>query len=324
MSVHLFAGEDDYLVESAARKAMAGFAVEEIDSAASGNAAAQLRDIARVRDAYAARSLFDPLRAVWWRNARFLPGAEKLAEDVKEALEDFARRVAGDPPPDNLKLVITAPKLLKTSIFAKTLQSVAEIAVFESAKGWAARQRSAVFAADCASEAGIKFDSGALEAFCAKVGPDSRAIVSEIAKLRDYLGANRKAATTADVMAVTSPGPGAEPELWGVSDAVMRRNAAEALAIAMQFRQDSNFAVAVSSTLERLFRQLLDLDALSDSMPAWQARKFQEALRKWNRQELRAARFRFLNLRERAVSGGESAGELVLAEIVRACKGRAK
>ncbi len=327
MSVHLIAGEDDYLVERAARAAIGDLPVDEIDSATSVNAALQLADISRVRTEAFAESLFDPSRAVWWRNAGFLPGgkkddADKTSEEVKLALEDLARAIAANPPGDSVRLVITAPRLLKTSIFAKTLQSVADVKFFETAKTWEAAKNAAVFASDCASEMGLKFDYGVVDLFCAKVGVSSRAIMSEVCKLRDYLGSERTTITKDDIAAITSAGPGTEPEMWAVADAVMRRNADEALAAAMNFKDDSGFPVPILTTIERTLRQMLDFDQIKDSLSPWQARKMSEALKKWRRNELRSARFRFLNLRERVVGGAVGAGEMLFVEIVGACKGK--
>ncbi|MBQ4440239.1 MAG: hypothetical protein II909_03780 [Kiritimatiellae bacterium] len=331
MSVHLIVGEDDYLVERAARAAIGDLPVDEIDSATSVNAALQLSDISRVRSEAFAESLFDPARAVWWRNIGFLPGGDrggkgedggKTSEDVKLALENLAKAIAANPPGESVKLVISAPRLLKTSIFAKTLQGVADVKFFETAKGWEAAKNAAVFASDCAAEMGLRFDYGAVDLFCAKVGVSSRSIMSEVCKLRDYLGPGRTTIAKDDIAAITSAGPGTEPEMWAVADAVMRRNADEALAAAMNFKDDSGFPVPVLTTVERTLRQMLDFDLIKDSLSPWQARKMEEALKKWRRSELRSARFRFLNLRERAVSGSADAGEMLFVEIVGACKGK--
>ena len=325
MNLHVIIGEDDFLVAEAARRAMKNFIVEEIDSGSATNAEAQLKEIAKARESFLSQPLFDPNKATWWRNVKFLPGADKLAENVKEALEDFARTLAEFPLPENQIFVLSGPKLLKTSIFAKALADIAEFTVFAPLKGRAAIEQAVVAAIDFAAEEGFQFDSGAAEAFIAKVGLDMRSIRSETAKLRCYLEPERKTATRADVAAIVSPGAGVEPNFWAITDAIGARNAEKAISAAMEFAGESNFAVMISGAIERFFRQLIDLERIADTLAPFQVRNLQNFRRNWNPNELRAARFRFLNLRERAVaSGGEATGDLIATEIVRACKGRIK
>ena len=57
-------------------------------------------------------------------------------------------------------------------------------------------------------------------------------------------------------------------------------------------------------------------------MNPYVARKNQGFLRNWSLNELRAARFRFLELRERAVSS-QSADALVVAHLAQVCRRRA-
>ena len=325
MNLHLIIGEDDFLVAEAAKRALGDFMVEEIDSSSATNAESQLREIAKARESFLSPPMFDPNKATWWRNVKFLPGADKLAEDVKTALESLARTFAECPLPENQVFVISGPKLLRTSLFAKALQGIAQITVFAPAKGRAATEQAVVCAIDFAAEEGFKFEHGAAEAFVAKVGLDTRSIRSEVAKLRTFLGASRKTATRADVDAIASPGAGVEPNFWAITDALGARNAEKAVAAALEFAGENNFAVMVSGAIERFFRQMIDLERLADTLAPFQVRNLQTFRRHWNQNELRAARFRFLNLRERAVSsGGEAVSDLIVTEIIRACNGRIK
>lgn len=323
MNLHLIAGEDDFLVNRLARKAIGDFAVEEIDSSMAGNAETQLREIAKARESFLTPPFFDPDKATWWRNVKFLPGAEKLAEEVKAALEDFARLMVKNPLPDNQTMVITGPKLLKTSVFAKILQEAAAVTVLTPPKGRAAAEQAAAAAIDFAAEEGLRFAAGAAEALVAKTGTDTRSLLSEVTKLRDYLGGERKLIKAEDVAAVSSPGAGMEPNFWAITDAIGSRNADKAVAAAMEFKSDQGFAVMVSGAIERFFRQMLDLDEISHTLMPFQVRNLEMFKRNWTQNELRTARFRFMNLRERAVSSGsEAVEELIVTEIIRVCTRR--
>ena len=92
---------------------------------------------------------------------------------------------------------------------------------------------------------------------------------------------------------------------------------------ALEFKTDTGFAVMVSGAIERFFRQMLDLEAIEDTLAPFQVRNLQMFKRNWTTNEMRTARFRFMNLRERAVSsGGEAVEELIVTEIIRACTRR--
>ena len=173
-------------------------------------------------------------------------------------------------------------------------------------------------AIDFAADVGLKFASGAAERLVAAVGPDSRSLAGEISKLRDYLGEERSIIETADIDAISSPGAGIEPEVWSVTDAVGRRDLAAALAALPRFDRGNGFAVLISGVVEKFFRQLLDLAAGRETgMAPFAVRKNQAFLRNWTVPELRAARYRFLMLREKAVSGTACADTLVSIELAR-------
>ena len=129
--------------------------------------------------------------------------------------------------------------------------------------------------------------------------------------------------SAADVAAITSPGVGVEPEVWDVTDAVGSRNAAAALAAVSRFELQNGFAVMMSGVLERFFRQLVDVAAgRTDGMNPYVVKKTAGFLRKWSQQEARVARWRFLTLREQAVSGAtNNADVLLVATLVRVMRG---
>ena len=104
----------------------------------------------------------------------------------------------------------------------------------------------------------------------------------------------------------------------------------KALEAVSRFEGENGFAVLVSTVAEKFFRQLAELkDAqargvlreATEGMAPWMARKTEAQLGNWSLNELRAAHYRFQDLRERAVSS-QSAEALVVPRIVQACRRR--
>lgn len=329
--VHLIIGEDDYLVSEAAKKVVGdGVGLELFDSNDATNAGLQLRDIRAVDESFMTPPFFDPEKTTWWKNVGFLPHQGKGApsEEVREALEKFAEKVASTVLPPNQRLVITGPKLKMDSVFAKTLKGVAEVVEYKTGKPWERQKNAVTRVNDLAAEMNLVFAPGAAERFVSVVGCDSRSLMSELSKMRDFLGRGVHTVDAAAVEEITSPGIVDEPEIWSVTDAVGARDLESALSALRRFEQENGFAVFVSGAIERLFRQLAELkdaeergcfEAAVEGMASFTARKMRGFLSKWRLSELRVARKRFLTLRERAVSSGDGVDTLVVTEIIRTC-----
>lgn len=335
-NVHVIIGEDDYLVSEMAKKTIGdGVGLETIDSLNSTAADRQLEDLRRADESLATPPFLDPRKVTWWRNVHFLPGAGKksAAEDVRKALDGFAKRLAAADLPENQHFILSGPCLLATSTFAKTLAGSAEIVVFKEAKPSQQARQAAARAMDFAGGLGLKFAPGVADMFVARAGCDSRTLLSELEKLREYIGPGRDMVGAADVADITSLSAGSEPAGWNLTDPVGDRDARAAMAALERFKTGDGFAVYVPAMLERFFRQLAELkdaqergffDQATEGMNPYVANKLRRFAGKWTLRELRVARHRFFRLRERAVSGsGESAAVLVDAEILRAI-GRAR
>lgn len=316
--LHLIVGEDDYLVSEEAKKVIGdGTGLEIIDSSNSSNADLQLADIREADASFSTPPFLDPKKVTWWKGIHFLPGG-KASEAVKEALEKFADKIASSPPSENQHFIMSGPKLLKGSKFEKRLSEVAEIVRFTAEKPYLAAKSAAQRAAKLAEEAGFEFAIGAAEKFIAIVGTDSRSIMSEVAKLREYLGDEKKIATSADVADIASPGAKVDAEIWDVTDAIASRNIAAALCAMRKFELESGFAVFMSGIIEKMFRQLIEVKSgRTEAMNPYQLKKNLAFAAKWDMLELRRARQRFLSLREKVVSGTTAGDVLVVTELVR-------
>lgn len=317
-NLHIFIGEDDYLIGEMAKKVVGdGAGLEVIDSRNSSNEELRLRDIREADASFSTPPFLDPRKVTWWKNVGFLPGG-KVSEEVKTALEKFAEKLAAMQLPENQHFILSGPRLLKTSIFAKRLAAAAEIVTFAAEKPWEAMRNAAARAAEFAAEVGLKFAPGAADRFAAIVGTDARSLASEIAKMRDYLGTGATVITAEDVAAIASPGAKVEAEVWDVTDAVGERNAAKALEAMRKFELENGFAVFMSGIIEKLFRQLIDVkEGRTEGMNPYAARKNAGFAAKWELRELKNARARFLALREKVVSGTTAGDVLVVTELLR-------
>ena len=328
-NLHVIIGEDDYLVSEAAKRIIGdGVGLEVIDSVNSTNADQQLADIREADASFLTPPFLEPRKVTWWKNVRFLPQGGKggPSEDVKVALEKFAQKLSANPLPENQHFVVSGPKLLMTSIFAKTLKACAEILSFAAGKPWEAAKNAAVRVIDLAAEMNLKFEPGAAETFVSRVGTDSRSLMRELEKMRDYLGKSSHTVTEGDIAEISSQGVGVEPEIWAVTDAIGARKADAALDALSRFEGENGFAVMMTNAIERFFRQMVELkdaqekgafEQATEGMAPFAARKLAGFLRNWSLRELRVARYRFVTLREKVVSSSGSADVLVVTELLR-------
>ncbi len=333
MNLHVIIGEDDFLVTETAKKLIGnvGSALEVIDSRNATNEDLQLKDLVAADASFSTPPFLEPVKVTWWRNVGFLPSGGKggAGETVKTALEKFARKLAANPLPVNQTFILSAPKLLQTSIFAKTLKPVAEFAIFATGKPWEQAATATARACDLAAAVGLSFAPGAAELFVSRVGTDTRSLMSEIGKMRDWLGEKSATITAADIAEVTSQGVGVEPSLWAVTDALGARDFAKVVEAIQPFESQDGFGVMATTVIEKFFRQLAELkdahakgktDAATEGLSPFAVRKNLGFLRNWSLLELRAARHRFLQLREKVVSSSGAADALVLVALANVCR----
>lgn len=356
-NIHIIIGEDDYLVSEAAKAVLNAAvpaelretAVETVDGEA-GNMDDQLASLRSCRDSVDSPPFLDPVKLTWWRNVTFLPGGGrggKISEDVKSALEKFAKDLVSRPIPSNQTLLITAPKLLQTSVFAKTLKDIAAFEVFAGESKASKRLESALVRLPAlAKAAGVEFAPGSERAFLMRTGADTRTIVSELDKLATYLGDEKRPVTADDIAEVTCVS-GGEPEIWELTDAVSRLDASRALTVFGAIAGDSGAPVLAATVLEKFFRELsvcrdaldkgfldargnwknglppataADLDAAGvgpgAGKNAWAMRNLAQQAVRFDTRQLRVCRYRMLDLREKIVSGRADATSVEM-EIVR-------
>ena len=273
-NVFFIVGEDDYLTDRAAKAALAKFvppggfqSVECIDGTAD-RIETQMASIRAATASVATPPFLEPFRATWWRNVTFLPGGaekRKLADEVKAALEKFASQLAANPLPPNQVLAITAPKVLASSIFAKTMKTAGETIVAGGGGKPRERRDAAVsLLADEAAAMGLSLPRPVAAAIVAKCGTDSRTLVSELAKIREWMEPGESQVPPAAVGEIVSPG--AEPELWELTDAIARRDAAKAKDVLSRLEgSDSSAGILPATVLSKHFRDLEIMRGLADA-----------------------------------------------------------
>ena len=323
-NILLVVGDDDYAAEAAVKDMIVkhvpeecrASAVETIDGVAS-NAESQIASINACLASVQTPPFLDPVKLTWWRGVTFFPGGGrggKISEEVKEALERFADSIAQNPLPENQFLVITAKTLLQTSIFAKRMKAISETR--DCSVPSRSKDRAAAALAllpSLAKAENLTFAADADRAFIAKTGPDTRTIVSELSKMRTYLGKDGEV-TAADVAAITSTG-GDETEIWALTDALATRNPARAMDAIRCFQGDSGWPIMMSTVVERWFRDLIVAKA-GGGDGGFKAKKNAAAAAAFSMTELRIARYRMIALRERLVSS-QPPPEYVEMEILR-------
>jgi DNA polymerase-3 subunit delta len=192
----LVTGDDDFAVKARAKtiyeqwcKDAGGFDHETIDATAS-NSSGALSAIARLREALQTLPFFGGTKVIWFQNCTFL-AEERAASSaaVTEALVELADELKAFTW-ENVRLLITSPKVDKRKVFYKTIDKLGTVETFA---GWSLDDKDWVDTAEMAARQQIReqrkeISDDALAALVSNVGPNSRQLSSEIEKLALYTG----------------------------------------------------------------------------------------------------------------------------------------
>lgn len=329
--VYLFVGTDDYLKSEGAKrvidarvpKADRDFGLETLD-AACDTCDEVLSLLDRAGEALYTASFFGGGKVVWLRDVNFLPGAKGRAVEAqaaKEAVAAFLEGLQRAPLPEGHHLVITANTCLKTSRFYKWVAKEGKVEECGTElRSWQ-QEKAALERLDALLPAsGLRMAPQVKTAFAQRVGADTRTIVSELEKLRTYVGEAGGEVTERDVEAVVCATVGAEP--FDLSNALLARAPLQVAKAVALLRADRNAAfpavAAVLNTLNDLccLRDALDQgwlvggrwDLPADRLPArlarlqgWALSKQVEGAKRYTLNELRAARHYAIEMRFRLV-----------------------
>ncbi len=357
-NIHLIIGQDDYMTDRAASTIIERIVpenlrndalIEKIDGACD-NEETQLRSISECEASVQTPPFLEPFKVTWWQRVSFLPRPSaqnkgktenngdgkkrrKTSAAVLKRIERFSSNVASGSFPENQHLIITATDVLETSVFMKSFKPVSEVIEFETPRY--AKDRAVAATTNVlqfAKELDVEMDPDTASALVSIAGFDSRTLLSELTKLKTYLDPGEKKITREAVDAVASPG-GEEPEPWDLTDAIGARDVAKAIAVLSRYEDNTGNGIRLTNAVERYFRQLAVVkDAQSRgvqkqetlanagvAMAPYALKKAYAAARSYSPTELRAARYRFLAVRERVVSSGDASWRSLLEkELVRA------
>jgi DNA polymerase III delta subunit len=350
----LICGDDDYLVDAAARERIGQvvpaadreFGVEVIDGRRETGDEVR-RAVEACIESVQTPGFFGSVKLTWLRDAHFLTGGGRVSESAaaKEAVERLGEWLK-DGLLEGQNLLITVGKILRTSVFFKLCQKFGEVEDFGGGfKSWELEKLAEQRLGRLLDKAGLTMDEEARKEFLTRAGFDTRFLVQEIEKLSLYLG-NIKFVTVNDVREITSIGR--EAEAWDLLDAFGNRDAYALLDTLKRLSGQKGIGIMLAAMLEKCVRELLVLREAYDrkwvyggkgggcgwstslppeaaallsalpvnpkTMNAWAMKKKLPHALNYTLQELRVARFRVLDLREKLVSC--SLPEMFLLETV--------
>ncbi len=329
--LHLFVGADEYLKSEGAKRVIDAlvppadrdFGLEIVDGACD-RADEALEAIGRTEEAARTPSFLGGNKVVWRREANFLPGAKGRAAEaqaVREAAAAFVERLAASPLPEGHHLIVTAAVCPKNTKLHKLAEKTGEVRECGAPlRPWEVEKAAQERLAEALPAAGLRMAPPVRAAFAKRVGADTRTLVSELRKLRDYIGKAGAEVTLRDVEAVTSVSVGTEP--FALSEALLARSpGAVARAVAL-LRTDKNAAFAAAAVMLNTLNDLCAIrDALdrgwlagnrweipADRLPArlarlsgWALGKQAEAAKRYSLNELRAGRHHVVEMRFKLV-----------------------
>jgi len=380
----LICGDDDYLVDAAARERIAQLVpaderehgVEIIEGRKdTGDEAARAIKLCMESAQMAGMFGTSSTKVTWLRDATIFAKETRTSEDAAEQkapkpppapsadllsglttghapkktvkhltpVERFTRWLS-EGLPEGQHLIITATKILRTSVFFKTCQKHGEVIDFGGGlKPWEKEKQADERLEMLLEQVGIQMDRTARREFIARVGFNTRQQVQELEKLRTYLHP-RLSATINDVREITSVGR--EADAWDVTDAFGERNPKALLLAINPLSGQRGAGIMLAAMLEKTVRDLIILREAFDkkwasssgwsgtippetavmlgTLPvnpkatnAWALRKKLPHAMNYTLHELRAARFRILDMREKMVSTGLPEMHLLQSTLLR-------
>ncbi len=258
--VHLFFGDDEYVVTSRAREIINSLCPEseqalslEIINGLSKNQDEAATAVSSCIDALNTVGLFGGGKTVWLRDANFFSTAVS-GEKVKSSLSrltDCIKRGLGD----GTYLVISAGSVDKRSSFYKACNSKGMVYEHtlpqrtEEADASARERASEIFRV-----AGVKASPSAMEQFIQKTGADTRVIRQEAEKLIVYLG-DRRELTPDDVMELVTSSR--ESPAWDLNEALGSRRFNDALKILRRLISQKEPPIKLIIGMENHFQLLV-------------------------------------------------------------------
>ncbi|MDR2512696.1 MAG: DNA polymerase III subunit delta [Puniceicoccales bacterium] len=268
---HFFNGDDEYLVERAARdfyeaisKDAAGdFSKEIVDATAS-----KLDDAEKALELFESAtqtfSLFGDKKYVWFSKMNWLSTDSPIArtEGGKLLLERLQKTLERNNP-ENVEIVISAFPANRTRGETKWLEKNGANTLINTAKDPSVIDK--MISGEC-RRLGINVDAHTCQELQRKVGANTRMILSELEKLTCYLGKNG-GAISSEMIATLVPTFG-EGDFFEPVELFFQRNLKEALnALHRFFFNEPNAGRPLLASLQNKNRLILQLRAIMDAIP---------------------------------------------------------
>jgi len=355
-NLYIICGDDDYLVNSAAEEHINAhvpkqdreFGLEVIYGSVTTGGSAKIC-VDNVISSVQTPSFFGGGKVTWLRDASFVPGGGKVSEyqESKDAVEKLHIFLQSELQEKQV-LLITCSKIRKNSAFYKTCAALTKIEDFGSGmKSWELEKAAAPRLDMFVEKLGLKMGGAARKEFLLRAGFDTRTIMSELEKLSLYI-ADKNEVTVKDVREIVSIGR--EAEAWDVLKAFGHRNCAELVKSLDPLSGQSGICIMLSAMIDKNIRELLVLreaydrkwisrsgnwssnlpveaDMLLKSLPGnyrtmstWQLKNNLAFALNYSQQELRVARYRIIELREKLVSSSQPEMFLLQMALLRVMK----
>jgi len=202
-------GDDDFAVTQRAKQLyqqwceeLGGMDHETIDATVN-NGDEALRALGKLREALQTLPFFGSGKAIWLRDCNFL-GTDRtsISSAVTEALTSLAEDLKTFQW-QGVRLLISASEVDKRRGFYKTIEKTGAVETFAGwaidQKGWA--DEAEMWAIKAFKERGKQIADDAVGELITRVGPNARALATEVEKIALYAG-DRPSVTLADVGAV--------------------------------------------------------------------------------------------------------------------------
>jgi DNA polymerase-3 subunit delta len=224
----LIAGDDDFAVKERARKLYDTWTAEvpgmdhEIINGTVSNSGEALKVISRFREAMQSLPFFGGAKVIWLQNCNFF-GEERAASSaaVTETLNEVADELKKFDF-SSVRIIISTGKVDKRRAFYKTVDKTGTVETFD---GWSLDDRDWADQAETEAAKLIRASAKAitdeaLGKLVANVGPNRRALRSEIEKLLLFVS-DRTEITHADVEAIVTPNK--QGKAFALADALGER-----------------------------------------------------------------------------------------------------
>jgi DNA polymerase III delta subunit len=344
--ITLFVGVEDYLRTEGAKRLIdqlvppqgRDFGLEVIDgtcdkSDAVDHALNQLEEALYTESFFSANG-----KTVWLRDANFLPGNKIRGSEHARAKAWFNEFLPKTPLPEGHHLIISAEKCPATSAFykwvakqGKVVACGTEVRSYDTLKVGIERLTEMLPAFKLTMSQEVK------ELFIGRIGIHVRTLMSELEKLRLYLGVERHHVTLEDVTTITSLSAMAEP--FDIVNLIQQRaSGIKAVKTLELLRADKNLAFP---TANMIVTTLNDLCALRDAIDRgwydgqrWEipessiptrlqrlngfmAKKALEGAKRYTLNELRAARHYAIEMRWRLVDSSLDPFDIIEPTLLR-------